>query len=390
MKVLQLGKYYDPVVGGMETVLKEICEGLCDDVDFQVLVSNTRYRTVHETGKINVTRVATLGKFASCSMAPSFPFWARTFDPDLVHVHIANPLAELAALSVKRDIPMVAHFHCDVIRSIPFKLRSLYERFLHAFYRRVDCIIVPTPRHVEVSKFVPHYRRKCRVVPFGIPLSRFDLDEKGQRRVDDLRDEQPTILFVGRLVPYKGAEFLIRAMTSVNARLWIVGEGPLEQSLKGLAATLGVSERVNFLGHVSEEDLIAYYHAADVFVLPSITNQEMFGLVQLEAMACRKPVISTTLPTGVPWVNQHGTTGYTVAPGNSEELAGAIEQLLSSAALREDMGEAGRRRVEQQFTSAKMAEGMLQVYREVLSESYRTVESAEPIEELETQVNEVY
>ena len=124
-----------------------------------------------------------------------------------------------------------------------------------------------------------------------------------------------------------------------------------------------------FLGHVSDEDLVAYYHACDVFALPSITNQEMFGLVQLEAMACRKPVISTTVPTGVPWVNQHGKTGYTVTPGNSAELAHAIQRLLSSRELREEMGAAGRARVERHFTSAKMAEGILQVYQETLNVS---------------------
>ncbi len=164
-----------------------------------------------------------------------------------------------------------------------------------------------------------------------------------------LKDGLPTVLFVGRLVPYKGVEFLIRALEDVKARLWIVGTGPLENSLKNLVREKGMADRVVFLGHVSDEDLVAYYHACDVFALPSITNQEMFGLVQLEAMACRKPVISTTVPTGVPWVNQHGKTGYTVTPGNSAELAHAIQRLLSSREFREEMGAAGRARVEQPF-----------------------------------------
>jgi rhamnosyl/mannosyltransferase len=148
-----------------------------------------------------------------------------------------------------------------------------------------------------------------------------------------------------------------------------------------------LAERVEFLGQVSDEDLVAYYHASDVFVLPSITNQEMFGLVQLEAMACRKPVISTNLPTGVPWVNQHGKTGYTVTPRESGELAQSIQLLLSSRERREDMGEAGRARVEQHFTSAKMGEAMLHVYQEALSESYRAVKT---VEEPEPQIDQVY
>ena len=190
--------------------------------------------------------------------------------------------------------------------------------------------------------------------------------------------------FVGRLVPYKGIEFLIRAMENVKARLWIVGTGPLEASFKRLAAAKGIADRVVFLGHVADEDLLAYYHACDIFTLPSVTNQEMFGLVQLEAMACRKPVVSTNLPTGVSWVNQHGKTGYCVAPGNPAELASALRHLMDNPNLRSEMGEAGRARVEQTFSSATMAEGMLQVYQEVLSQA----PLRSPVEQLDT-VNEL-
>ncbi|HTV64026.1 MAG TPA: glycosyltransferase [Bryocella sp.] len=383
MKVLQLGKFYFPEVGGIETALKHLCESLADQVEFQVLVANTCRRTEHEQGRVCVTRAASAGKLFSCSMAPSYPLWARRFDADLIHVHLANPLAELSGLLANPDVPVVAHFHSDVVRPLPGPLRVVYNRFLHAFYRRANCVVVPTPRHIEVSDFVPFYRAKCRVVPFGIPLERFELLKNNEEKVQDLKDDLPTVLFVGRLVHYKGVEFLIRAMENVNARLWIVGTGPLEESLKQLSAKLGIAGRVLFLGHVSDDDLVAYYHACDVFALPSITNQEMFGLVQLEAMACRKPVVASDLPTGVSWVNQHAKTGYCVAPGNPAELASALRRLLSSRDLREEMGAAARDRVEQQFSSARMGEAMLQVYRDVLSESY----ARRPVEELETAVN---
>jgi glycosyltransferase involved in cell wall biosynthesis len=370
MRVLQLGKFYDPFVGGMETVLKEICESLADDVQFQVVVANTSFRTTHEKRKISVTRVASMGKLFSCSLAPSYPYWARKFNPELIHVHLPNPLAELSALLADRDVPVVAQFHSDVVRQR--HLLKMYEPFLEAFYRRASCIVVPTPRHIEISRFVSKYRNKCRVVPFGVPVSRFELDEAAQRKVDSLRDGLPTVLCVGRLVSYKGVEFLVRALENIKARLWIVGVGPLEDSLKSLVEQKGLSGRVIFLGQVSEADLVAYYHACDVFVLPSITNAEMFGVVQLEAMACRKPVISTDLPTGVSWVNQHLKTGYIVPPEDVPELAKAIQALLNSAQLRQEMGEAGRRRVEQQFTSTKMAEAMLQVYEEMLEIPFRS------------------
>jgi glycosyltransferase involved in cell wall biosynthesis len=369
MRVLQLGKFYDPFVGGMETVLKEMCESLADRVDFQVVVANTRCRTEHENRKIPVTRVASMGKLLSCSMAPSYLLWARRFDPDLIHVHLPNPLAELSALLADRDVPVVAQFHSDVVRQR--NLLKLYGPFLDAFYRRANCIVVPTPRHIGVSQFVSKYRNKCRVVPFGVPLSRFELDETGLRKVNKLRDGLPSVLCVGRLVSYKGVEFLIRAMEGIKARLWIVGSGPLEDTLKHLAQQKGLAGRVEFLGQVSDRDLVAYYHACDVFVLPSITNAEMFGVVQLEAMACRKPVISTNLPTGVSWVNQDGKTGYIVSPGKVGELAKAIQKLVGDRLLRESMGEAGRARVEQDFTSTKMADAMLQVYQEMLNQPHQ-------------------
>jgi glycosyltransferase involved in cell wall biosynthesis len=377
VRVLQLGKFYDPFVGGMETVLKEMCESLADQVQFQVVVANTRWETKHETRKkVPVTRVASMGKLLSCSLAPSYPLWARRFDPDLIHVHLPNPLAELSALLADRDIPVVAQFHSDVVRQR--SLLKVYGPFLDAFYRRASCIVVPTPRHIEISRYVSKYRDKCRVVPFGVPLSRFELDEMGTRRANALRDGMPTVLCVGRLVSYKGVEFLIRALENVKARLWIIGVGPLEDSLKNLAAERGLGDRVQFLGQVSEADLVAYYHACDVFVLPSITNAEMFGVVQLEAMACHKPVISTDLPTGVSWVNQHGKTGYVVPRESVEELRKAIERLLSNVQLRKEMGETGRLRVEQHFTSTKMAEAMLDVYQEMLDEPCRAGVPAKP------------
>jgi len=183
MKVLQLGKFYDPFVGGMETVLKEICENLAEQVQFEVLVANTRCRTEHENGEVRVTRVASLGKLFSCSIAPSFPLWARRFDPDLIHVHLPNPLAELSALGVNRDVPVVAHFHSDVVRQRC--LLKFYGPMLDAFYRRANCIVVPTPRHIEISGFVSKYREKCRVYLLAFPCLTLNWKKPAARRPID-------------------------------------------------------------------------------------------------------------------------------------------------------------------------------------------------------------
>jgi rhamnosyl/mannosyltransferase len=288
----------------------------------------------------------------------------RKLPADILHVHMPNPVAEMSYLLAARDRPLVAHFHSDIVRQ-KFLLR-IYAPLLESFYRHAARIVVPTPNHINVSPFVSKFKQKCRVVPFGIRLSRFDLTDAIAKKADELRGAGPAILFIGRLVYYKGIEYLVEAMSHVNARLWIIGTGPLDEKLKRLAVELHLQDKIMFLGNVPESDIPAYYHACDVFVLPSVANSEMFGIVQLEAMACRKPVVATTLPTGVSWVNQHGVTGLLVPPQNPQALADAMNKLLASGSLRTDMGEAGRTRVESQFTATKMADGVMEVYEDIL------------------------
>jgi rhamnosyl/mannosyltransferase len=141
----------------------------------------------------------------------------------------------------------------------------------------------------------------------------------------------------------------------------------LTHDLKELAFKQLKLNNTFFIGEVSQEDLIAHYYACDVFCLPSIARSEAFGIVQLEAMACEKPVVSTSLDTGVPFVNQHRKTGLIVPPKDSRALAEAINILLDNKELREEYGKNGRKRVEQYFTKERKAEQTLKVYKEVLS-----------------------
>jgi len=364
MKVVQLGKFYYPYRGGIETVLKDLCEELKSRVDLHVLVSNTTARTVHEQHEFMVTRVASWGKLFSSSITPSLPHWVTRTSGDIVHVHLPNPLAELSCLMVQ-DAPLVVHFHSDIVRQK--YLLKLYAPFLNRLYDRAACIIAPTPNHITVSPFVSRHRRKCEVVPYGIHLHKFAMTDCIRRKTNALRREKPVLLFTGRLVYYKGLEYLIRSMSELDAELWVIGVGPLERHLKALVPELRLGGKVLFLGEVLEEDLPAYYHAADVVVLPSVANSEMFGVVQLEAFACRKPVVSSALPTGVSWVNQHGVTGLCVPPRNSQALTSAIRRLLENASMRQDMGEAGHSRVEKEFTASIMGQSVFQIYTRLVS-----------------------
>jgi rhamnosyl/mannosyltransferase len=160
-------------------------------------------------------------------------------------------------------------------------------------------------------------------------------------------------------------EILLRALPGLEAETVLVGDGPLRPSLEAMARELGVADRVRFAGDVADEDLLAWYHACDALVLPSISRQEAFGIVQLEAMACGRPVISTDVPTGVPWVNQHERTGLVVRAGDVAALRAGLARLVCDVELRQQLGTAGRARVMSQFTSEHMCGAALSLYRQL-------------------------
>ncbi|MGH7880616.1 MAG: glycosyltransferase, partial [Candidatus Binataceae bacterium] len=174
------------------------------------------------------------------------------------------------------------------------------------------------------------------------------------------------VLGVGRLVYYKGFEHLIRAMARVAGHLLIVGEGPRHLQLERAARVAGVGARVSFLGDLSRDELIATYHAADVFVLPAVARSEAFGIVQLEAMACGRPVVNTRVASGVPFVSIDSETGITVEPGAPEALSAALNLLLDDPELRARYGAAGAQRVRDHFDLATMLDRTLALYRQIL------------------------
>jgi rhamnosyl/mannosyltransferase len=152
-------------------------------------------------------------------------------------------------------------------------------------------------------------------------------------------------------------------MRTVEATLLIVGEGGKGADLRSAAELKGVASRVVFCGAPSNDDRAAYYHAADVCVLPSTGRSESFGIVLLEAMASGTPVVSTEIGSGTSWVNADGSTGLVVPPSDPAALAAALRTILSDAPLRARMGQAARKRVAECFTMTKMLDRIGSIYR---------------------------
>ena len=181
------------------------------------------------------------------------------------------------------------------------------------------------------------------------------------------------ILFIGRLVWYKGCDVLLKAFQSMkqkNCRLILIGSGVLEMELRQLAASLGLTH-VEFMGRVSEKEKMRQIEMCDFLVLPSVSKAEAFAVVQIEAMAFGKPVINTALPSGVPDVSIDGVTGITVKPKSVRGLARAMDTLAEDEELRRMYGSNALQRVQEKYTQQKMGERYREIFEKKVKETYR-------------------
>jgi rhamnosyl/mannosyltransferase len=371
MRVLQLGKYYDPYMGGIETHLSLLCAELRAHDEVEVLVCNTAGRTERgEVKGIKVTRAGAWIRAFSTDFCPALvtEISRRTFD--VLHLHTPNPMGMLAYLLARkpREHRLVITHHSDVVRQAGLR-RALSPLFAMTM-ERAHCIVATSPNYVATSDELAPYRDRVGIVPYGIDLEPYQDPVHDERaRVFRARLGEKVILAAGRLIYYKGFEVLLEALARLDAHLVIVGEGPLRASLEAKARSLGIAGRVTFTGGIHQSEIPAWYRAADVFAFPSIARSEAFGIVQLEAMASGLPVVNTQLDSGVPFVSVDGETGVTVPPGDPAALAAALGMLLADRELRERLGRRARQRVRELFSKARMADEIRAVYRKVLSSS---------------------
>ncbi|MCA1560692.1 MAG: glycosyltransferase [Acidobacteria bacterium] len=368
IRVLHIGKFYPPARGGMERVLEALCQSVRGRVESSVLAFNTGRQTVREdVDRVAVTRVGTIGSAGSVPIAPSFAAEIRRARADVIVLHEPNPWALLSYAVARPRVPLAIWFHSEVVRP-QLQYALFYHPLAQAVYGRAARVIVSSPDLGRHAAALAPYQSRVVVVPFGIDPSPYVPSPDVSARVAQLRAQSgsaPRILYAGRMVPYKGVDVLLRALAGSTGEAVLVGDGPSRPGWMQLARDLGLEGRVTFAGEVQEGELTALYHACDVFVLPSVTRAEAFGYVQLEAMACGKPVVSTRLPSGVPWVNRDGETGLTVPPGDVGALRNAIDRLVSDRSLRTRMGMAACVRVRSEFSIERMGNTTAALYNEL-------------------------
>ena len=388
MRVLHIGKFHPPHPGGIERCSADLCAALSARGVGTALLAHAEPGT-HRTQRrdhdgIDVTLAACHGLALHTPVSPGFPWLLqrtiRRFKPDLLHLHVPNPAAFSALLiPAARKLPWVVHWHADIPldtrkRSLRLAYR-IYRPWEQALLRRASSVIATSQPYLDSSEALKPWRAKTTVIPLGIAAIDSASPQPSALSPPAWPPGKVRILAVGRLSYFKGFDVLLRALAAVDdASLLLIGDGECRRPLEQLANELGIDARVRFAGRIDmdaagEAAIGAAYASADIFCLPSTERAESFGLVLLEAMRARLPVIASAIPgSGVGFVVQDGRSGLLVAPGDAPALTTALRQLAADHAERDRFGSDGERRWREHFTLDRIADQVLRLYESTLEQ----------------------
>lgn len=372
MKVLQLGKFY-PIQGGVEKVMFDLTTGLSEkynDIECDMLCVSAENTAAYS---ISLNKRSTLycakldKKLFSTMLSRDLITTLRKMckNYDIIHIHHPDPMAAVALRLSGFKGKVVLHWHSDILKQK--LLLKFYRPIQNWLIKRADIIVGTTPKYLSESPHLTPFNTPKIAIPIGIRPIIYDL-----KRVNDIKEKYPhkkIIFSLGRLVGYKGFEYLIQAGKYLSNEYVILigGSGPLQNQLSNLIKENGLHEKVKLLGRIDDDDLPNYYGACNLFVLSSIWKTEAFGIVQIEAMSCGKPVIATKIPeSGVDWVNQNEYSGINVTPCDSKSIADAINYLTSSPNIYNQFSINSKERFEACFTLDSMIENCRSIYNSII------------------------
>ena len=369
MRVLQLGKFFPPILGGIEIVTWELAEGLHQSgIDVEVLCANQGPDTVREQAPsgYGVVRAGSWGQLLATSMSPSLvvEMSRRRHSQDVIHVHMPDPMAAVAIWATRPESRVVVHWHSDVVRQR--RAQTLYRPLQDWLLARADAVIATSDAYAHASGALS----KVTVVPIGLSDRRFP-SLGAPEAVSRIRGRWRHVVFaLGRMTYYKGFDVLVQAARELpdDCGVIIGGHGERLEVLRRQVVLQGLQDRVLLPGHIPDDELPSYFAACDVFCMPSTLRAEAYGVAMVEAMAVGRPVVASDIAgSGVPWVNQHGRTGLNVPVGDSSALAAALTRLLVDDGLRRQLARGARHRYEEEFSAARMTQRVLALYRELLA-----------------------
>lgn len=368
VRVLHVYKTYFPDTwGGLEQAILQICRSTA-----ALGAENTIFTLSHdpsaghiERAEADVYRYPISADFASCPVSARafLAFRRHVAKTDVVHYHFPWPFADILDMLRPRHIPAVITYHSDIVRQRA--LLRFYRPLMRYFLGAAEKVVATSANYLRSSEELQRLKCRVEVIPFG-------LDEASYPGADPARlDHWRAVygdrffLFIGVLRYYKGLHILLNAARGAGYKILIIGAGPTERELKGLAAELAL-DNVEFLGFLPETDKVALLKLCRGVVFPSHLRSEAFGISLLEAAMFGKPMVSSEIGTGTSFVNIDGVTGIVAPPNDPASLREAMDRIQADDVLAEDMGRAARLRYERLFTAEKMGRRYLELYKGLL------------------------
>lgn len=365
MRILQLGKYFFPDKGGIESITESFHKELnlrfitCTTLVFSKegkKVQNLRFRS----GLVIKCREI-INLFSSpISIRYFFILKKIVKKHDVIIVHLPNPLVVLFLVMVNPPQKIYVYWHSDIVSQKFLKYGYIFIE--KVFLKRVNKIFVSTIEYGKWSKELQNFSDKLHALPLSIDASKYAVNISRYKKLKEQKKDLFYILSVGRLIPYKGFDVLLKAIPLLpkDVRLIIIGNGPLLPKLEKIISELSLQSQVEIFSNIEIGDLSTYYALVDIFCLPSITRAEAYGLVQVEAMLFGKPIVSTSIPgSGVSIVNRHQDTGLICSPNNIDSLAKALNRIYEDKSLRLRLGEAASIKYFDSYTNYKMISQLL-------------------------------
>lgn len=368
--------YFYPHVGGVENHVRHLAKRLAErKIEVTVLTSLLKGCNEDEDFEgYHVHRVKPVATIFRTPIVPGIKKYIKEKKPVLVHAHSPPPLPPYHAAR-SCDNNLILTYHCD--EDIP----TIFGDIIVSIYRntfgkytvkKAKRVIASTLSYAKTSRSL--WFRSVDIVPMAVDLEIFHpgMDTSTLKKEligrGMIAEEDKIVLFVGRLVAHKGLEQLIESAEKVDAKFLIVGNGPLREKLEREIRERNLEKKVKLVGSVEDGLLPFYYNLCDVFVLPSFSRLEAFGIVLLEAMACSKPIVTSDIPGSRELITE-GYNGLLAEPLNPDNLTEKINYLISNEKIGERMGKNGRRLVEEKYNWRNVTDRIIEIYDEVLSET---------------------
>lgn len=375
IKLMVVAPYFYPKMGGLENYAFNIAKGLKNDYNYNIIVVTSNHEDkAYKEETLEGIKIYRLPRQFKVSNTPISFKWKKQIKeiiekekPDVINAHSPVPFISdvTARIANKLKIPFVLTYHTGSMKKGIFYIDwiiSIYESFFLKKTFNNSSKIIATSSWVSQT-ILKDQTKKRKIITPAVDIRLFFPDNK--------KYTKNKILFVANLnkaEEYKGLGYLLYAIIITRKKikdinLSIVGDGNYLEYYKKLCLDLNISQNVEFKGRLYGKKLVEEYQKTNAFILPS--SFESFGMVLIEAMACKKPAIGSNIG-GIPYVINNNINGLLVPPKNSQALAEAIIKILKNPKLAKQMGENGYKKVKANFTWDKKVKETNKIILEIL------------------------